>query len=316
MACNSASTEEKLVSNQTHSADYSAKMADSASLNSQSGLIQEKEVEKPENISHPPKSDQEVQKPQIKSYKKLIKTGIIHFKVKNVNETEQFLMGLLAKYNGQLIQNNQSSIQGASEMVKLTRDSSLKVTSLVISDSMEVKIPHDKLADFLIDISKVALLVEDKEFLTDDKTWEFLENQLKAENREKFANRTLNGKIHKDDLTQVLEREDEKVDKIIANRKTDEEVEMAKVNLRFYENPSIFQEKIPFSEILSYKTSFGNRLASGFQSGLDLAEETILFLVKIWFILLIAFMVFLVFKKDTLKKWVQNKRKSDSIPKE
>jgi len=81
---------------------------------------------------------------------KLIKTADIHFKVKNVQQTGENISALIVKDGGMIMHHNMASAEQQTSDVRLSNDSVMRVSAFNTTADMTVKIPSEKLEDFLI----------------------------------------------------------------------------------------------------------------------------------------------------------------------
>jgi hypothetical protein len=103
---------------------------------------------------------------------------------------------------------------------------------------------------------------------------------------------------------ELLLRRQELADNVkIANLAMADQINFSLVELSIYQRQSIKRE-IVFNEknIYAYKQSFGSRLSEAFQQGGNTLGDFVIFLIKIWWLILLAILAFLLYKLIKLNK--------------
>lgn len=231
---------------------------------------------------------------------KLVKTADMSFKVKNVQQTGDSISRVIAKLNGMVVHHQMASSVERSEDIRLSSDSVMRVSAFNTTADMTVKIPSEKLEDFMSHISHMGIYVTSRKMDIEDKSLDYLSAKLKLKNRREMVAQQKNGKIKIKNPEAVLWLKDDIIDGQINNQRIDEAVNYSVVSLNFYQSNTIYKERIANDDPSAYKMPFGNRLLMALSNGWYLFVELILGLANLWVLLLAGAGLWIVFK--TYKK--------------
>jgi len=96
---------------------------------------------------------------------KLVKTAGIHFKVKNVQQTAEYITALTTSINGMVIHHQMGSTAERSEDIRISNDSVMRVTAFNTTAEMTVKVPSSKLDEFLNQVGHMGIYVNDSAWI-------------------------------------------------------------------------------------------------------------------------------------------------------
>ena len=181
-----------------------------------------------------------------------------------------------------------------SEDIRLSDDSVMRVSAFNTTADMIVKIPSEKLEDFMSRISHMGIYVTSRKMDIEDKSLDYLSAKLKLKNRREMIAQQKNGKIKIKDPAAVLWLKDDMVDGQINNQKIDEAVSYSVIGLCFYQSNTIYKERIANGDPSAYKIPFGNRLLMALSNGWALFTELILGLANLWVLALTGVGIWIV----------------------
>ncbi|MBB5397752.1 DUF4349 domain-containing protein [Mucilaginibacter sp. AK015] len=227
---------------------------------------------------------------------KLVKTADIRFKVKNVQQTGDSIAHLTARLNGMVVHHQMGSSIERSEDVKLNNDSVMRVSAFNTTSQMTVKIPSEKLEDFMNHVSHMGIYITSRQMDIEDKSLDYLSAKLKLKNRREMVAQQKTGKIKIKNPEAVLWLKDDMVDGQINNEKIDEAVNYSVVSLNFYQSNTIYKEIIVNDDLSTYKMPFFTRLLQSFANGWYLFTELILGLANLWVLILAGAGVWMCFR--------------------
>lgn len=227
---------------------------------------------------------------------KLVKTADMSFKVKNVQQTGDSISHLTAKFNGMVTHHEMGSTIERSQDIMLSNDSVMRVVAFNTTADMTVKVPSEKLEDFMSNVSHMGIYVTSRKMDIEDKSLDYLAAKLKLKSRREMVAQQKAGKIKIKDPAAVLWLKDDMIDGQINNQKIDEAVNYSVVSLKFYQSNTIYKERIANDDPSVYKMPFGNRLLLAFSNGWFLFTELILGLANLWMLILLAIGAWLGFK--------------------
>jgi len=236
---------------------------------------------------------------------KLVKTAGIHFKVKNVQQTAEHITTLTSSFNGMVMHHQMGSTAERSRDMRISDDSVMRVTTFSTSAEMTVKIPSEKLEEFMNQVSKMGIYVNDRSMDISDKSLDYLAAQLKLKSRTELVNQQKSGKIVIKHPEDVLNLKDDMTDEQIGNRQIDDAVKNSIVSLSFFQSNTINKEVIANDDPSAYNIPFFKRLGMAMENGWDLFVEVIIALANIWVFIVAGIGVWIIiryYKKRVLVK--------------
>jgi len=233
---------------------------------------------------------------------KLIKTADIRFKVQNVQEASEQITGLTQTFNGSVMHKQIGSSIQSSRDARISNDSVMRITSLYTSADITVKIPSEKLNDFMNKIIHMSMYVSSQRINITDKSLEYLSARLKLKNRTELVNQQKQGKVTIKDPANVLQLKDDMIDEQIGNHQIDDDVKNSVVTLSFYQSNTIFKEIIANDDPSAYNTPFFTRIAWGFSNGIGLFGDFFVALVNMWLFIAAGIGLWLIYRYYKTKK--------------
>ena len=219
---------------------------------------------------------------------KLIKTADIRFKVKNVQQTSENISAFTTKYEGMVMHHNMTSSKEQTSDVHLSDDSVMRVSAFNTTADMTIKIPSEKLEDFLNTVSHMGIYINARHMDIEDKSLDYLASQLKLNSRKEFITQQKTGKVVFKDPNSVLDLKDGLVDQQINNKMIDDQVKYSVISLSFYQSNTISKEIIANDNTSAYNLPFYNRAAMAFADGWSMFKEIILVLLDLWFFVILG----------------------------
>jgi len=236
---------------------------------------------------------------------KLVKTADMHFKVKNVQQTGENIAALTAKFNGMVVHDDMTSAPDQTHDITLNNDSVMRISSFNTTADMTVKIPTEKLEDFLHTVSHMGIYVNQKTMDIEDKSLDYLASQMKLNSRKELVAQQKSGKLVIKDANSVLDLKDGLVDEQINDKRIDDEVKYSVITLNFYESNTISKEVIANDDPSTYHLPFFSQLGMALQNGWFLFSELIIGLVNLWAIILSGAIVWILVRLYGKRKKAQ-----------
>lgn len=213
---------------------------------------------------------------------KLVKTADITFKVKNVPQTCEQVSNLTTQYQGMVMHHQMRAEIQNSRDVALGNDSVRHIAAFNTTADMTIKVPTEKLNDFMNKVGHMSQYVTLSRMDIEDKSLDYLESQLKLNSRNELVRQQKNGRITIKDPSEVLYFKDELVDQQIYKRRIDDAVKYSVVTLNFYQSNTIVQETIVNDDPAVYNISFTSRFGLAVVNGLHIFAEVVLALTNLW----------------------------------
>ena len=224
--------------------------------------------------------DQEMQPPNTSEpepvERKIIKSAEIRFQVNDLKATSKKIESFTDLYNGFISNMNQTN------------------SNYSINNHITVRLPADKLDQFISDIEKESIHTNYTRISSQDVTEEFLDISTRLKTKKDVRDRYIDILRNKaKTVKDVLDAED----KI---RVIQEEIESIEGRLKYLKNKTsmstividIYQEVEYVAAPGVYKKSFFSKLKEGFLNGWELIQNLAIGLVTIWPIVLILILLF------------------------
>ncbi len=222
----------------------------------------------------------------IKVAQKLVKTADINFKVKNVQQCGEDIAALVAGYKGMVMHHRVQSVAGASRDIHVSNDSIMRISDFNTNGEMVVRLPSASLEEFMTKVSHLGVYVNRSQMDIDDRSLDYLSEQLKLKDRLELVAQQKAGKIRIKNPADVLLLKDDMVDQKIQNLRTDEAVRYSVVNLSFYQTDNVVKEIIPNDDPSAYNIPFFQRLALSLVSGWSIFVDLFMGLMNLWVFIL------------------------------
>lgn len=236
------------------------------------------------------------------SQPKLIKTAGINFKVKNVQQTAERVTALTTSCNGMVIHHQMTSTAQRSLDVRISDDSVIRVTSFNTIAEMTVKIPQAKLEDFMDQVARMGIYVNNRTMDITDKSLDYLSSQLKLKNRAELVSQQKTGKIIIKKPEDVLQLKDDMVDQQISNLGINNAVKNSVVTLSFYQSNTINKEIIANDDPSAYDLPFFKRIGRAIENGWEVFVDVIVGITNLWVFILAGIGAWLMIRYYRNKK--------------
>jgi len=233
---------------------------------------------------------------------KLVKTADIRFKVKDVRQTSEQVAALTASCNGTVIHHFINSVASDSANIRKSDDSLLKVTVLNTTAEMTVKIPPAKMEDFVNQVARMGIRVNNLKMEISDKSLAYLATRLKLKNQKELVNNQKTGRGNLKDPDNLLAFKNNMVDQQLSNLRTDDSVKNSTITLSFYESSIVHRELIANPDLSAYNLPVTTQLGMSLKNGWEKFVEVIVALANLWVLLPIAVGVWLVLRYNKRKK--------------
>lgn len=227
---------------------------------------------------------------------KLVKTADMNLKVKNVQKTGDSIAAITKKYQGMVTHHKMTSEIVNSQDVSLTDDSIMRVSAFNTTADMQVKIPSEKLEEFMNHVSHLGMYITSRQMDIEDKSLDYLSAKLKLQSRKELVAQQKKGKIVIKNPEAVLWLKDDMVDGQIANQAIDAAVKYSNISLNFYQSNTIVNEKIANDDPAVFQLPFFTRLYMSLGNGWLIFTEFVLTLANLWILFLAGGGAWLIYK--------------------
>ena len=213
---------------------------------------------------------------------KLVKTAEMNLKVKSVQQASDDIVALTKTYGGMIMHHQLQSIVNQSRDLHISSDSIKRISAFSTGADMTIKIPSEKLEDFMSQVRHIGIYVNISRMNIEDKSLDYLSSQLKLSNRQELVSQQKRGKIIIKDPSSVLLLKDDLVDEQIGNRKIDDAVKYSVIILNFYQSNTISTENIANDDPSAYNIPLYQRLNLAFANGWNIFIDVLVGMVNLW----------------------------------
>jgi hypothetical protein len=227
---------------------------------------------------------------------KLVKTADMRFKVKDVQQTGEAISALTTSLNGMVMHHALATTVERSTDVPSSSDSVVRFSSYYTNADMTVRLPSDKMEEFMNRIGHMAVFVNTRNMDIQDKTLDFLSSQLKVSGRNEIIAQQKKDLVKIKDIGDVLALKDDQVDKQIDNRRIEDAVKYSTIGLSFYQSNTVAKELIVNDDPSNYTLPFSRRLGNALVSGWFIFDETLIALANIWVFILMSIAALFIYR--------------------
>lgn len=237
--------------------------------------------------------------------REFIRTSEMKFKVDDIIKTTYQLEDIALKYGGFVVKSTIRNFYEDSKEINISADSAKLITKNRLESSIIMRVPAGRLDSTLKAIAPLVGRMDYREVVAKDVSLSLLSDKLKQDRENKFnsnVGNVVNSQRNK--LNDVVDAENarrnaqERTDAAyISSLSVKDKIEYSTISINIYQKPFIKEEII--SRTLAekeYKIPFIEKLKEAFAFGWNIVVSTFLFLIYIWPFLLIAVVVWFVYK--------------------
>ncbi|WP_158557099.1 DUF4349 domain-containing protein [Mucilaginibacter conchicola] len=227
---------------------------------------------------------------------KLVKTADMNFKVHDVQKTGDSIASLTAKLGGLVMHHQMQSEKENGRDIRISADSVRQISVYNKTADMTVRIPSEKLEDFMNQVSRMSILTVTRKMDIEDKSLDYISARMKAQNRKEWVEGQDKLKATANNYDATLAVKDNIVNEKVNNLKTDANVKYSVVVLSFFQNKTITKEIVTNDDPSAYRPPFFNRLLMSLSNGLDMFSEFLLVIANLWVLVLVGIAGWIGFK--------------------
>lgn len=245
------------------------------------------------------------------SVRKFIRTADLKFKVNNVQQSTYIIEDIVGKHNGFVTLSNLASTINHKNTVKVSADSLLETIYYVTENTMSMRVPNTSLDTVLKEIAKQITFLDYRIIKAEDVSLQFMANkwtQKRAEKHYARLEKAIDEKAKK--LKETTEAEESLATKEesadyskIDNLSLIDQVNYSTINLLVYQREIIKKELIENEKnIREYEPNFFSKIKDSLRDGWLFLEGFVLFLLRLWPLLPIGIVVWIVLRRYYGKK--------------
>ncbi len=243
--------------------------------------------------------------------KKFVKTADIDMEVKNVYDATMSIEKSLKELGG-FVTNSRLQANTISEETYNTSDeAAILVRKYQNQNQMQVRVPTEKLADFLTIINDKKLFLNSRIITADDVSANIKMSELDQKRLQKTGENIAQLKSNKDKVNLADDNMNSANQQKIADYNLSDNLKYSTVNI-FIKEPKTSVAEIPITNIKNidnkYKSNFFYEMKNALIEGFYLIQSIIIFLISVWPLWLITLLgIFLYKNRKTLASKIKIK---------
>lgn len=237
---------------------------------------------------------------------KFIRTADIRFKVNDVQKSTTRIEDIVRKNKGYVAYTHLASTTENTDQQQVSKDSNLVVTYYTVSNTITIRVPNYLLDTTLREIGADIVFLDHRTIKADDVSISYLENQL-GQRRYNGSKPTFVAGAKQKDVndTKVLSilQQEQQDEYYIANKRLDRDIRYSVVTMELYQSPILYRELVSRPvELKAYHAGLWGRIGDSLQQGWYLFEDFIVFMVRLWGLLLVGVVAFWVIRLIAKKR--------------
>ncbi|WP_243348648.1 DUF4349 domain-containing protein [Parabacteroides sp. FAFU027] len=242
---------------------------------------------------------------------KFIRTANLKFRVNNVAKATTVIEDITARMGGYVASTNLSSNKDNVKTTEISSDSTLETTYYTVTNDMVLRVPNVKLDTTLRQLACLVTYLDYRVIKADDVSLQVLTNKLtqkRAKTAESRLAKSIDTRGKKLGETaaaeETLQNKQEAADNaFVENLSLEDQMKYSTINLSVYQRQGMLNELIPNEKnVEAYQPGFFLKLWEAIKVGWVVISELFLFIVKLWGLILMAGIVYLLYKIYFAKK--------------
>ena len=238
--------------------------------------------------------------------RKFVRTADLKFKVKSVVKATYDIEDVVNNQGGFVTFTNLASTIDNTSNTQVSEDSTLETTFYNVTNTMTIRVPNNKLDTTLKEIAKNVDYLDYRIIKADDVALQLLSNELTQKRATKNEARVANaidtkgkklGEI-KDAETTLVNKQEASDNAKIANLSLLDQVSFSTITINIYQRQTLKRELICNNKSTKeYEPNFGIKVMESLQYGWDMLETIIVSMTKIWSLILLGLITYLIYRK-------------------
>jgi hypothetical protein len=237
--------------------------------------------------------------------RKFIRTAEIKFRVKSVLNATYKIEAIISNSDGFVTYTGLNSRIDNKSIFAISPDSSLETIYYTVDNEMVIRVPNAKLDTTLKSIGKLVEYLDYRIIKADDVKLKLLSNRMTQQRVLKNEGRLIKaiderGKKLNETSTaeENLSRKQEQSDEAkVSNLALTDQINFSTIRLTIYQRQEIKRWLIGNdNNIKVYEPGFGKQLMESINFGWSILREFLLFLIKLWGILVFGIVIYLLIR--------------------
>ena len=240
------------------------------------------------------------------SGRQFIRTSDMKFRVKDVTGATSQIEEITRNFNGFVTYTHLESVADQKSIKPVSADSALEILHYTVTNNMTIRVPNIKLDSTLQAIASLVDYLDYRTIKADDVGLQIRANQKTLE-RATYSGQKVRNAIDNQGrkLSETTAAEDQAEDKAraadeaeLANLSLSDQINYSTISLSLYQRAETKRSIIPNPDNTEdYRPGFGLRIAEALQAGWHLVQDIFVLLIRLWLLLLLALVGFLLYRR-------------------
>ena len=219
---------------------------------------------------------------------KLVKTAGLHCKVHDVEKSTRAVSAIAQQFGGMVFNLSMEYEETGQNELPLSADSLMIVTVATPQANMTIRMPSQNLEAFMYGVTDIGYFTRSSTLNIDDCSLQYLENNLKQQSRTAVITGSSLRRDKSFTHTRAIQVKDDVIDKQLANKSIDAQVNYSTVSLTLYQNQVIRKEVVANYAVADYQLPFSQRLGNDISNGWQMFQSFLLVLAHLWMFVFIT----------------------------
>ena len=219
---------------------------------------------------------------------KLVKTAGLHCKVHDVEKSTRAVSAIAQQFGGMVFNLSMEYEETGRNELPLSADSLVIVTVATPQVNMTIRMPSQNLEAFMYGVADIGYFTRSSTLNIDDRSLQYLENNLKQQSRTAVITGSSLRRDKSFTHTRAIQVKDDVIDKQLANKSIDAQVNYSTVSLTLYQNQVIRKEVVANYAVADYQLPFSQRLGNAISNGWQMFQSFLLVLAHLWMFVFIT----------------------------
>ena len=237
---------------------------------------------------------------------KFIRTADVKCRVKSVIKSTVVIEDFAIQQNGFVTLSYLTQDVSRHMVVPISQDSSLETTYYVAKNNLIIRVPNTKLDTFLKQVATQIEFLDYRIIKANDVGLQLLENKITQQRIKKHEERLTKAidekgkKLIETSLAEenVLNKQEQADNAMISNLSLSDQINYSTVSIQLYQKETVKRELTENEKnTKAYEPNLLHKITEALTNGWYILEAILLFLVNAWTFLVIAVIVYIVYRK-------------------
>jgi len=237
--------------------------------------------------------------------RKFVRTAELKFRVRNVFKSTYDIENITGRHGGFVTYTNLTSNVEYVTNIDVSADSALNTTYFTVNNSITLRVPNTELDTTIREITRNIVYLDYRIIKADDVALQILSNKLtqqRAEKSEERLDQAIDNRGKKlretTEAEELLQRKEEQSDNaLISNLALADQVNFSTVKITIYQRQQSIRELVSNNRIIKeYRPGLAKRLLESLKFGWRILEEIFVFIVKLWALILLAIVIYILYR--------------------